>query len=173
MAYKLTTDKTWAETERSLRDCFRKWGVVNFEILSALRGVQAQRWNQRKDEAEVAVNFIHPTSGAQIPVASKDQDRAVDNFRVVFLALEAIRLNEARGIGEVVQAAYMALPAPVKQRDPYEVLGVRSDAPMVDIEDMYRIKAKRAHPDAGGTEEAMTELNAAMDRIKADRAVTK
>lgn len=173
MSYKLTTDKSWAETERSLRDCFRKWGVTQFEILSSLRGVQAQRWNQRRDEAEVAVNFIHPTTGAQIPVASKDQDRAVDNFRVVYLALEAIRLNEARGIGEVVQAAYMALPAPAKQRDPYEVLGVRSDAPMEDIEDMYRIKANRAHPDKGGSTDAMTELNAAMDRIRADRAVAR
>ena len=41
---------------------------------------------------------------------------------------------------------------------------------MKDIDDMYRIKAKRAHPDAGGSEEAMAEINAAYDHVKADRA---
>jgi hypothetical protein len=166
MSYTLRTDKTWAETERALRETFRKWGVAHFEILSSLRGVQAQRWNQSKAEAEVAVNFLHPDSGANIPVASRDQDRAVDNFRVVYLALEAIRMNEARGIAEVVRDAYMALPAPVRERDPYEVLGVRPDAPLAIAEAAYREATKTAHPDKGGSNEAMAELNAAIEKVR-------
>lgn len=171
MSYTLRTDKSWAETERSVRDTFRKWGVEHFEILCALRGVQAQKWNQRPEEAEVAINFIHPTSGASVPVTSKLQDRAVDNFRVCYLALEAIRLNEARGIADVVREAYLSLPAPVRQRDPYEVLGVRSDTPLEDIEAMYRAKARRLHADVGGSDAAMKELNTAIERIREERKV--
>lgn len=171
MSYTLRTDKTWAETERAVRETFRKWGVLHFEILSALRGVQAQRWNQLPEQAEVAINFMHPETGAQIPVHSKAQDRAVDNFRVCYLALEAIRLNEARGISDVVREAYLALPAPVRQRDPYEVLGLRPDAPNALLEPTYRALAKERHPDAGGSSEAMTELNAAYERVKAERGL--
>jgi hypothetical protein len=171
MAYKLSTDKSWAETERAVRDTFRKWGVLHYEILSSRRGVQAQSWNQGKAEAEVAVNFIHPVSGTQIPVQSKDQDRAVDNFRVCYLALEAIRLNEARGISDVVREAYLALPAPVKQRDPWEVLGLRSDAVPQVIEATYRALAKSRHPDAGGTAEAFREVQEAYERVKEQRGL--
>lgn len=167
MAYSLRTDKSWAETERDIRETFRKWGVTKFEVLSGLRGVQAARYAQDRAQAEVAVNFWHPASGALVPVTSRSQQRAVDNLRVCWLALEALRMNEARGISEVMREAYLALPAPVRERDPWEVLGVRSDTPLEDVEAMYRSKAKRLHPDTGnGDEEAMKELNRAMDRIR-------
>lgn len=56
------------------------------------------------------------------------------------------------------------------ERDPYEVLGVRSDTDMEDIELIYKAKAKRAHPDAGGSVEAMKELNKAIDKIRKEKA---
>lgn len=169
MSYRLQTDKTWAETERAIRDTFRKWGVQHFEILAGLRGVQAQRWNQRKDEAEVAVNFQHPVTGARVPVHSSEQARAVDNLRVCYLALEAPRLNELRGIADVVREAYLALPPAVRERDPYEVLGVRPDAPLAVIEQAYKTLARLNHPDHGGSEEIMREINQAWDRIRTEQ----
>jgi len=39
----------------------------------------------------------------------------------------------------------------------------------VDIERAYRELAKRAHPDAGGSQEWMAELNAARDAAKRER----
>jgi hypothetical protein len=38
------------------------------------------------------------------------------------------------------------------QIDPTDVLGVRRDAPLQEVRDAYRAKAKRYHPDAGGEE---------------------
>ena len=171
MAYSLRTDKSWAVTERDIRETFRKWGVTKYEVLSGLRGVQAARYAQDRSQAEVAVNFWHPGSGSLVPVTSRNQARAVDNLRVCWLALEALRMNEARGISEVMREAYLALPAPVRERDPWEVLGIRPDTPLEDAQAMYRIKAKRLHPDTGsGDEAAMKELNAAMERIIAEQA---
>lgn len=67
------------------------------------------------------------------------------------------------------RAAYLQLPAPPKTRDPYEVLGARPDTALEDIEAMFRIKAKRLHPDVGGSGDEMKELNEAWERIKAER----
>jgi curved DNA-binding protein CbpA len=60
-------------------------------------------------------------------------------------------------------AGFTALPAP---KNPNEVLGVRSGASRAEIEAAYREKAKRAHPDAGGSEAAMAELNSARDQLR-------
>lgn len=169
MAYSLRTDKSWAETERDLRECFRKWGVLQYEILSSSRGVQASRQHQTRDEAEVAINFAHPGSGVTMPVTSRSQDRAVDNFRVCYLALDAIRLNEARGIADVIREAYLALPAPKTERDPWEVLELRPGASAEMIESAYRTLAKKRHPDSGGSDEAFTELNAAYERLRSGK----
>jgi hypothetical protein len=95
------------------------------------------------------------------------------NMRAIYLTLEALRLSYKRGLADVLMhtvAQMLALPG-AQYIDPYELLGVRPDADLEDIEAMYRIKAKRAHPDKGGTAEQMAQLNAAIERIRADRAV--
>jgi len=47
-------------------------------------------------------------------------------------------------------------------RDPYEVLEVPKDASTEDVRKAYRRKAKSAHPDVGGTDQAMAELSRAL-----------
>jgi hypothetical protein len=47
--------------------------------------------------------------------------------------------------------------------DPFVVLGLDADADVTAIHDARRALAKVRHPDAGGSEEAMQELNAAVD----------
>jgi hypothetical protein len=49
--------------------------------------------------------------------------------------------------------------------DPYNVLGVRRDAPKEVILAAYRALSKLWHPDRGGDPEQMKRLNAAMDRL--------
>lgn len=46
----------------------------------------------------------------------------------------------------------------------WEVLGVSPDASKKDISRAYRERAKRAHPDAGGSDDRMTELNRAREQ---------
>ena len=81
-------------------------------------------------------------------------------------------MQERRGLGGLAASHYLALAAPKFERDPYEVLGVRADAPLAVIEAVYKAQAKMTHPDAGGSEEAFKEVAAAWERIKSDREVT-
>lgn len=94
-------------------------------------------------------------------------ERPVDNLWALAVGLDAVRLNELRGLDDVARQVYQALPAP-RERDPWEVLGLRPDAGLEDVEAMYRSRAKRLHPDvAGGSGEAMAELNRAREMILA------
>ena len=92
------------------------------------------------------------------------------NLRALGICLEEMRMLDVRGVGGVAASAYMQLAAPQAERDPWEVLGLRPGASRDEVEGMYRIKAKSAHPDTGGSNEAMAELNNARERLLAESA---
>lgn len=163
MAYTLRTDVSWAQTASQLANDFELWGVRGYEVQSLGR---VSRANYQDVETRRVVVRWTTRAGQPMRLEMADQDRAVDNFRVLYLAINAMRLNEKRGIGRVMQEAYAQLAAPAKQRDPWEVLGLRPGASADEIEAMYRVKAKAAHPDSGGSTEAMAELNEARERAK-------
>jgi len=73
------------------------------------------------------------------------------------------RDRDRHGLTTTAETHIVAPPARgQKRRTALEVLGLASGASAADIEAAYREKAKTAHPDkAGGSAEAMAELNAA------------
>lgn len=104
-------------------------------------------------------------------------NRVADNIAAVAATLSAMRAIERHGGALILERAFTgfdALPPPQQQvRAPkawWEVLGVVSNATREQIEAAYRERAKRAHPDAGGSHAAMAELNAARDAALKARA---
>ncbi len=53
--------------------------------------------------------------------------------------------------------------------DPFEILGVESNATRPEVEKAYKKKAWKAHPDHGGTNEEMMKVNAAYEAIRTVR----
>lgn len=92
-------------------------------------------------------------------------ERPVDNLWALAVGLDDVRMNELRGLDTVAQQVYQAIAAP-RQRDPWEVLGLRPDADIDAIEAVYRTKAKRLHPDSGGSVDAFKELQEAYEAVK-------
>lgn len=158
--YNLHSDKSWDDTIRELNQTFIKWSVTEWTV-SPVR--------PSKDDRKVTLRYLHPSTNRWVELNMEKQWNARLNLRVLYLAVDAIRLNERRGLGDITASAYLQLAAPTGHRDPYEVLGVRPDADFEDIQAVYRAKAKRLHPDAGGSEDAMTELNAALEHIINER----
>lgn len=160
--YTVHTEKSWVTIHRETANEFLKW--------SRLRGRPIE-WKVSNNRSERLVTLSYQHDGEpEVVLTMADQDTAEDNYRVLFLAVEAIRLNEVRGIADVVRAAYLALPPPVVERDPYEVLGVRSDTPMEVIQGAYRALARMYHPDNGTKPDPakMAEVNAAWERLKGE-----
>jgi len=93
--------------------------------------------------------------------------------------MQAIRhtINALRGIsrwgtGDMVEAAFRgfaALPPPASKHWS-DILQVNKDLPISQIELAYKIKAKQSHPDTGGSQSAMSELNNAISEARQDKA---
>lgn len=153
--YRVTTEKTWSQTHKELATEFDRWGRLRRKAVS---------WSveNMRGQALVILRYRH-AGEPEVELKMGRQRRAEDNLRVLYLAVEALRLNELRGIADVVREAYLALPAPVVERDPYEVLGIRSDAPPELAHGAYRALAKLYHPDNGTSPDAakMAAVNAA------------
>lgn len=169
MAYHLQTNKTWQETADDIADTMRKWRVTSWELVKMPRMVTTS-YSLPPGQRRVILRYVK--DGVPVELAMDRQERIVDNARVLYLAVEALRMNDERGIADIVREAYAQLPAPTQEtpaRDPYVVLGVHPNAALETIETFYRALAKRAHPDAGGSPEQFRELTSAMEQIRKER----
>jgi hypothetical protein len=166
----MRTNQTVDQTRGDIRDCFRKWATVQgFEILPRpTNGFTAsvEFWVNGEKRTLACDRFSYdsytPSSKAY-----------ATNLRAVFLTLDALRLADERGILRELAAAaagFLEAPGAAKPKRPWhEVLGVM---PMADVEVVkaaFKASAKSAHPDGGGTDERMSELNAAYEEAKKER----
>ena len=175
--YTITTEKTWSRILGDLDETFRKWMVGVWNVACTLPPPRTARQSQTLAERRVQVTWRR---GKRDYTLTMDrQSRAVDNLLVLQLAIEALRLNEKRGIAETLAEAYRqefpALPAPgqtsaTRPAGPYAVLHLQSDAPIEVCEAAYRALAKQAHPDAGGSHARMAALAEAIETIRKERA---
>jgi hypothetical protein len=155
------TDVEAPRTKRELRHCFELWPEADFVAFPENTG-----------EPEAKAIVVFDFQGQRVRVDYNRRCHYRCNLRAIYLTLNDMRLAYYRGLGDVLMhtvSQMLALPG-AAYIDPYELLGVRPDADLEDIEAMYKIKAKRAHPDAGGSHDQMTNLNAAIERIRSDRA---
>lgn len=163
MTYSISTKKSWSATMSDLAIEFERWGVTEWDT-NYPRGARLEGFNQ--DEVARTVTLTYTLRGKPITLKMGSQSRAVDNLRVLFLAVEAMRLNEKRGIGEIIEQAYLQLAGPTQERSPWEILGIFPGLPVSVAEAMYKEKAKTAHPDRGGSQEEMRQLNDAIEKIR-------
>lgn len=119
------------------------------------------------DDPGVAVYFKR--KGRDVVLACDQYETLHDNMRAIGKTAEAMRGIERWGASDMLDRAFTgfeALPAPEQW---WDVLGVPSNASGADIERAYRAKAMAAHPDQGGSDAAMSRLNAARDQGRAAR----
>ena len=87
------------------------------------------------------------------------------NLQAIHHVLEARRVELRHGTLELVRASFQgfkALPAPPGSHWS-EVLGLPRSASKTDIETAFREKSRKAHPDQGGSHDAMARLTGARD----------
>lgn len=170
-----TAGRAWARKERlgvgdgldRLTDELRRLGASNVVISSNLRvrgdGLPYAQQAKQLDDPGVAVYFR--LKGAPRALACDKWHSAAENMAAIAGHIAAIRAQERYGVGTLEQAfaGYAALP-PNAAIDWRAVLDFGPGQVTVDdVQAKYRLLARKAHPDAGGSEVEMSRLNVARD----------
>ena len=90
-----------------------------------------------------------------------------DNLTAIHHIIEGRRVELRHGTLAMVRASFqgfVALPPPAR-RPPHEVLGVPPKATSAQIREAFAVKIKAAHPDHGGSTEAVNEVTRARDEM--------
>ena len=163
MAYRVNTDVTIHTTERNIADTMRMWGVPDsaWQIDYNVQRHRLENKTLTQSERAVTLRWTPRGQTTQVVLPMDTQRDVASNLRVLYLAVEAMRLNEKRGIDvATMRAAYMQLsPA----ADHWDTLGLERGAPRADVDRRYRQLAQDLHPDKGGTDAQMAALNVARD----------
>jgi hypothetical protein len=126
---------------------------------------------RRLDDPGVAVYF---TLRNKPMVMARDAYQTVaGNLRSLTLAIEAMRQLERHGGSTMMERAFSGFAAltPPDWKKPWrQVFGVKPDW-RGDITALYREKARNRHPDAGGSDTVMAELNVAYEEAKQELGV--
>lgn len=141
--------------------------VISSNLQVKLDGFPKSKQSE-PDDPGVCVYWTTGT-GATRCMAIDRYDRAADNIAAIAATLEAMRSIERHGGAEILDRAFtgfVALPAPAQW---WHVLGLKSATECTEevLEARYRRLAKRRHPDHGGSNEMMAELNWARDEARA------
>ncbi|MES2289328.1 MAG: J domain-containing protein [Pseudomonadota bacterium] len=136
--------------------------VVSMNIRFTASGGRDQNIS-RRDPEDPGVALYFGLDKQPVVLACDRWDTVQDNVAAIAAHIEALRGQERWGVADLAQAfaGHVALPAPEQW---WQVLGVAQNASRAEIDASYREKAKRAHPDMGGSDAAMARLNTARDQ---------
>jgi len=149
-------DELWAE----ISHLGGRYPVLSTNILFKRDGMP---YAGQKEPTDPGVAVYFERRGRQMVFACDKWDRVQDNMRSIQRSIKTIRGIERWGASEMMERAFQAFEALPAPDTCWSILGVRPGSSREDVERAYRDKAKRAHPDHGGSDAAMAELNRARD----------
>jgi len=147
------------EAREKLENELRLLRATSVTISSNMNERDYDRY-QVKDPG-VAIYFMR--DGCRLVMACDRYRTPADNLRSLSLAIAAMRQLDRHGGGTMMNRAFTGFVALPASRSCWEILGVCTGADHDEINHAYRRKAKDAHPDSGGSDQAMAELNRARD----------
>jgi len=116
---------------------------------------------RRLDDPGIAVYFKF--KGKQMVMARDGYISVAGNLRSLGLAIEGLRQLERHGGSLMLERAFegfLAIAPPDRKKPWREVFGIKTDW-NGDLTNLYHEKARTRHPDAGGSDTLMAELNVA------------
>jgi hypothetical protein len=122
------------------------------------------RGDENPSDPGAAVYFMF--KGKATVLACDSYFRVADNIAALAAHIDALRRIERYGVGTIEQAlaGYKALPADTAADWRMVLFGVKDCRVGIDdVQAAYRSRAREVHPDTGGSDEAMAQLNRARD----------
>ena len=158
-------DRVLAELQRMGVE--RQDVVISTNVRTRLDGLP--RSGEREPDDPGAAVYWQEVVGQSRVMAIDQYDRVADNLAAIAATLDAMRAIERHGGAQILErafAGFTALPAPGAAREWWEVLGVARTASIDEARAAYRRAASAAHPDRGGTDARMAEVNLAWEQAQ-------
>ena len=158
---------------RRLEGELKRLGVPDWNVIVSSNLVLGQRDMPLANQAEpsdpgVAVYF--KLRGKDRVLACDRWYRTAENLAAIAAHIDAIRRVDRYGVGTLDQAfaGYAPLPPPGADNRPswraiFEI-AANATVTRADIDQRFKTLAMRLHPDRGGTQEGMAQLNEARDQ---------
>lgn len=135
-----------------------RYPVISTNIKLRRDGIPyADEMRRKIEDPGVAVYFER--HGKQMVFACDKWTQVHHNIRAVTKTIDALRGIERWGASSMLErslSAFEALPAP---KTPWDILRVPPGSSVDAIKAAFRKRAQVAHPDHGGSDAAMAELN--------------
>ncbi len=142
--------------------------IVSTNVRTRLDGLP--RSGEREPDDPGAAVYWQDPFGQRRVIAIDQYTKVADNLAAIAATLDALRAVERHGGARILERAFTgftALPAPgqTTKRTWRQVLGFAADEPVTAdaVRTRYRTLAAQNHPDRGGTDAGMAEVNAAYD----------
>lgn len=133
-------------------------------------GVHGAYKSNTPEPADRGVAVYFELDGKPIVLCCDKWNRVACNLVAISKTLEAMRGLERWGVTECDRAftGFAALPETASVPTCWQVLGIERTKDTASIDAAFKVKAKTAHPDLGGSSEAFDELARARDQALAD-----
>lgn len=122
------------------------------------------------DDPGIAVYFLRKKK--PYVIACDTFDRAWKNLRAIAGTVEALRAIERYGASSMLEQAFQgfaALPAHAAEPSWWDVLGVRPEATLEEIDKAHERLVQQHNPDRGGDHDTMARVNRARDIAREER----
>jgi hypothetical protein len=168
-AFKTTMGKARDALLRQLRLLNARDIVISSNVATYTRSGEVKMYaDQSAAKEDPGVAVYYTWDGDQYALSCDKWNTVTDNLQALNKAVEAIRVIERWGTGEMMKAAFSGfkpLPEPPKEQPKaktwWEILGISQHAFDSEIRDAYRRLAKIHHPDAGGSAVMFNLINQA------------
>lgn len=128
-----------------------------------LRNDGLPRANVRPDGGDSGCAVYFKRNGKDMVFACDKYTETCDNIYAIAKTIDAMRGIERWGASDMMERAFSGFKAlnATNHRDWWEVLQVQPGDPRDVIETSFKRLLRERHPDAGGSHDAMAELNIA------------
>ncbi len=161
------------EARRFLADELDRLGARDAILSTNMKlRVDGQPYSGLAQPNDPGVAVYFKLKGRDTVLACDKWQRVECNLWAIAKHVESIRGQARWGVGNIEQAfrGYTALPERAAGAAWWEVLGVPINASEEQITAAFREKALAAHPDLGGSHEAMVRVNEAYEQATQQRS---
>lgn len=161
----------WDRVYGGLKDELKRIGAKNIVVSTnqPLR-IDGAPYAQQRNIKDVGVAVYFTRGGKSMVMAQDRFYSVIGNMRSLTMAIEGLRQMERHGGAVMMERAFTGFAAiEAVGKSWWDVLQVRPDATLEAIEANFRRLARDRHPDRGGSNAAMAELNEARSAAQAAR----